>query len=148
MFFGLFGIAALLVVLIIVLIARPKKAVRLTWAEIGTIIDRTVRAYRRQLLPFLALAAICTPIGAITYGSAFSLFFNSMQLDLSGHARKLGPDDRADRHADHHADGQPGAGQDAAGLRRRPGDLRRYRSGSRSAWGGCSRSSDGARRLG
>ncbi|MFL5804557.1 MAG: hypothetical protein ACJ8CR_22775 [Roseiflexaceae bacterium] len=76
MFLGLFTIVPVLLVLLIVVIARRRQTTRLKWAEIGTIIDRSLRAYRRNLVPLLALAAICAPIGVFTYGSILSLFLD------------------------------------------------------------------------
>jgi hypothetical protein len=77
MLFGLFGIVPVLIVLLIVVIARRRQTAKLTWTEIGTIIDRSLRAYRRNLVPLLALAAVCAPIGVFTYGSIFSFFVDS-----------------------------------------------------------------------
>lgn len=77
MLFGLFGIVPVLIVLLIVVIARRRQTTRLTWNEIGTIIDRSLRAYRRNLVPLLALAAVCAPIGVFIYGSIFSLFLDN-----------------------------------------------------------------------
>src|SRR5258706_5717244 len=76
MFLGLFTIVPVLLVLLIVVIARRRQTTRLKWAEIGTIIDRSLRAYRRNLVPLLALAAICAPISVFTYGSILSLFLH------------------------------------------------------------------------
>src|SRR5262245_49029016 len=61
-----------LIVLIVVLLRRRKNPARLNIVEIGTIIDRALRSYRRHFLPLLALSAICAPLGALAYTSALS----------------------------------------------------------------------------
>ncbi len=68
--FGLFAVG--LVVLIVVLFLRRRNPARLTWSEVGTLIDRSLRAYRRQFVPLLALSAICAPLGVVTYSSLYS----------------------------------------------------------------------------
>jgi hypothetical protein len=84
MFTILFTVVPVLIVLLIVVIARRRQATRLTWTEIGTIIDRSLRAYRRNLVPLLALAAVCAPLGVFTYGSIFSLgSFSSLFIGSS-----------------------------------------------------------------
>jgi hypothetical protein len=81
---GLFA-AALVGLALVIMFRRKKRVDRLRWSEIGTIIDRAVRAYRRYLLPLLALSAICAPLGAITYTSVFSFFIdNSARSGLIG----------------------------------------------------------------
>jgi hypothetical protein len=87
MFLGLFTIVPVLLVLLIVVIVRRRQTTRLKWAEIGTIIDRSLRSYRRNLVPMLALATICAPIGVFAYGSIFSLF-----LDGSLFGPRFGPE--------------------------------------------------------
>jgi hypothetical protein len=57
MFLGLFTIVPVLLVLLIVVIMRRRQTTRLKWAEIGTIIDRSLRSYRRNLVPLMALGA-------------------------------------------------------------------------------------------
>jgi hypothetical protein len=61
-----------LVAVIIVLFLRRRNPARLTWSEVGTLIDRSLRAYRRQFVPLLALSAICAPLGVVTYSSFYS----------------------------------------------------------------------------
>ena len=61
-----------LVAVIVVLVRRRKNPTRLTWGEVGTIVDQSLRAYRRHFVPLLALSAICAPLGAVTYFSIYS----------------------------------------------------------------------------
>src|SRR5262245_42448344 len=77
--FGLFAVG--LVVLIVVLFLRRRNPARLTWSEVGTLIDRSLRAYRRQFVPLLALSAICAPLGVVTYSSLYSFL---VALNTSG----------------------------------------------------------------
>jgi hypothetical protein len=78
MIFLFMAFAVVLVALILLLVFRRRKqSNRLRLSEIGTIIDRALRAYRRNLVPLLALSAICAPLGAVAYASIFSFFFDN-----------------------------------------------------------------------
>jgi hypothetical protein len=65
-----------LVALIVVLYRRRRNPARLMWSDIGTIVDRSLRAYRRHFVPLLALSAICAPLGAVTSSSFYSILVN------------------------------------------------------------------------
>jgi hypothetical protein len=75
--------AAGLVAVIIVLFLRRRNPARLTWGEVGTLIDRSLRAYRRQFVPLLALSAICAPLGVVTYTSIYSFFLDAPALSFA-----------------------------------------------------------------
>jgi hypothetical protein len=61
-----------LITLIVILFLRRRNPTRLTWSEVGTIVDRSLRAYRRHFVSLLALSACCAPLGGVTYTSASS----------------------------------------------------------------------------
>jgi hypothetical protein len=64
-------IGLVIVVLVGVRIARRKKRPgAFSLRDVGTIIDRSISAYRRHLLPTLILSALCLPLGT---SSRFSL---------------------------------------------------------------------------
>jgi hypothetical protein len=65
-----------LIALIVMLFLRRKNPARLAWSEVGTIIDRSIKAYRRHFVPLLALSAICAPLGAVTSTSLSSSIVN------------------------------------------------------------------------
>src|SRR5262245_43653100 len=77
-----------LITWIVVLVLRRRNPARLSWGEVGTIIDRSLRAYRRHFVPLLALAAVCAPIGAVTStsiaSSIVSIFAPSSMLLFGG----------------------------------------------------------------
>jgi hypothetical protein len=64
-------IALVLVGLMVVRLARRKKRPgELGLRDAGTIIDLSISAYRRHLLPALLLSALCFPLGSTYHGSS------------------------------------------------------------------------------
>jgi hypothetical protein len=55
---------ALVVIVIIRLIRRKKRPATFRLRDVGSMIDRSISAYRRHLLPALILSAICLPLGS------------------------------------------------------------------------------------
>jgi hypothetical protein len=81
-FFLIIFVSIGLVALVVVLILRRRNPARLAWSEVGTIVDRSLRAYRRNFVPLLALSAICAPLGGVTYASIYSFFLSRATLSL------------------------------------------------------------------
>jgi hypothetical protein len=64
----------LLLLLIVRLVRRKKRPASFQLRDVGSMIDRSISAYRRHLIPALMLSAICLPLGS---SSAYSIFLLS-----------------------------------------------------------------------
>jgi len=71
-------VVALIVLIFVVRRNRTPNPNRLRMADVGTIIDRSVRSYRMHLVPLLIISALLVPLGNISdYASGVHLVFAS-----------------------------------------------------------------------
>jgi hypothetical protein len=75
----IFAIPVIIVLIVLILVVRRNRTPnpnRLHMADIGTIIDRSVRSYRTHLVPLLVISALLVPLGNISnHASGVHLLF-------------------------------------------------------------------------
>jgi hypothetical protein len=69
-------IVGIIVVLAVRIVRRRKQAKGYTLHDVGTLIDRSLSAYRKHLVPILIASAVCLPLGSVSgFSQTFLLGF-------------------------------------------------------------------------
>jgi hypothetical protein len=83
----------LIVVIIFRVVNRKKGPPNLRWSDWGTVIDRSLRSYRRLFMPLFVLSLVLVPLSQSLNGSSLLFVFSPLFLDPAAVSSTLLPSD-------------------------------------------------------